>query len=235
MKPKYYLRQGTTFIKPWVEKSKVVGGRKTFPLLETITIFTNPSTWAGYDTWSIFKRSLRTHSALLFTHSWNENIGFIPFPRVLVLCEMQSISSRIWTRVTVSISYDDNHYTMSTSILETITEVFNWLSCFIMTCCMPSTVSEWILIFWNRKQSQIFKPKKQGNCCISLIFFFDETMFTESMSRKYWDLFLLYFFWLATLIENQWLILIHHQSLLLIKSWSDWSTVYKSSKNALYH
>ena len=42
-------------------------------------------------------------------------IGFIPFPRVLVLCEMQSVSSRIWTRVAVSISYDDNHYTMGTS------------------------------------------------------------------------------------------------------------------------
>ena len=38
-------------------------------------------------------------------------IGFIPFPRVLVLCEMQSTSSSIWTRITVSISYDDNHYT----------------------------------------------------------------------------------------------------------------------------
>ena len=38
-------------------------------------------------------------------------IGFIPFPRVLVLCEMQSASSRIWTRVAVSISYDDNHHT----------------------------------------------------------------------------------------------------------------------------
>ena len=25
---------------------------------------------------------------------------------------MQSVSSRIWTRVAVSISYDDNHYTM---------------------------------------------------------------------------------------------------------------------------
>ena len=38
-------------------------------------------------------------------------IGFIPFPRVLVLCEMQSVLSRIWTRVAVSISYDNNHYT----------------------------------------------------------------------------------------------------------------------------
>ena len=28
---------------------------------------------------------------------------------------MQSFSSRIWTRVAVSISYDDNHYTTGTS------------------------------------------------------------------------------------------------------------------------
>ena len=30
-------------------------------------------------------------------------------------CEMQSVSSRIWTRVAMSISYDDNHYTTGTS------------------------------------------------------------------------------------------------------------------------
>ena len=35
--------------------------------------------------------------------------------RVLVLCEMQSISFRIWTRVAVSISYDDNHYFFTVS------------------------------------------------------------------------------------------------------------------------
>ena len=28
-----------------------------------------------------------------------------------MLCEMQSVLSRIWTRIVVSISYDDNHYT----------------------------------------------------------------------------------------------------------------------------
>ena len=44
-------------------------------------------------------------------------IGFIPFPRVLVLCEMQSVSSRIWTRVAVSIFYDDNYNTTGTSFL----------------------------------------------------------------------------------------------------------------------
>ena len=31
--------------------------------------------------------------------------------RVLVLCEMQSVLSRNWTRIAVSISCDDNHYT----------------------------------------------------------------------------------------------------------------------------
>ena len=40
-------------------------------------------------------------------------IGFIPFPRV-VLCEMQSVSSRIWTRVAETISCDNNHYTTGT-------------------------------------------------------------------------------------------------------------------------
>ena len=44
-------------------------------------------------------------------------IGFIPFLRVLVLCEMQSVSSRNWTRVAVSISCDDNHYTTGTSTI----------------------------------------------------------------------------------------------------------------------
>ena len=33
---------------------------------------------------------------------------------------MQSVSSRIWTRVAVSISYDDNDYTTGTSASELI-------------------------------------------------------------------------------------------------------------------
>ena len=41
-------------------------------------------------------------------------IGFIPYPRVLVIFKMQSASSRIWTRVAVSISFDDNHYSTGT-------------------------------------------------------------------------------------------------------------------------
>ena len=36
---------------------------------------------------------------------------------------MQSVSSRIWTRVAVSISYDDNHYTTGTSKNYTYTKL----------------------------------------------------------------------------------------------------------------
>ena len=96
------------------------------------TIFTQ--TWAGYDTRSIFKRSLTgLNSEFSFSLTscltkadpslpyylpiaGGRIFGFIPFPRVLVLCEMQSVSSRIWTRVAMSISYDDNHYTTGTSL-----------------------------------------------------------------------------------------------------------------------
>ena len=98
-----------------------------------IIIFTNPSTRAGYDTRSIYKQRLTGFNSE-FSFSWTSCltkaeepslpyylpiaggriIGFIPFPRVLVLCEMQSVASRIWIRVAVSISYDDNDYTTGT-------------------------------------------------------------------------------------------------------------------------
>ena len=100
-----------------------------------IYMFTNPSTRAGYDTRSIFKRSLTgLNSKFSFSsttclikaegHSQpyylpiagGSIIGFIPFSNVLVLCEMQSVSSMTWTRGAVSISYDDNHYTTDTSM-----------------------------------------------------------------------------------------------------------------------
>ena len=112
-----------------------------------IIIFTNPSARAGYDTRSIFKRSL-TGLNSEFSFSWTSFltkaeelslpyylpiagrgvIGFIPFPGVLVLCEMQSVSSRIRTRVAVSLSYDDNHYTTGTAkiIIIIICEFFIW-------------------------------------------------------------------------------------------------------------
>ena len=39
--------------------------------------------------------------------------GLIPLPRLLMQYEMQITLSRIWTWVAMSISFDDNHYTMS--------------------------------------------------------------------------------------------------------------------------
>ena len=109
---------------------------KSYQLIISLFIFTNPSARAGYNTRSIFKRSLTgLNSEFSFSYTScltkaeepslsyylpiaGERIsGFIPFPRVLVLCDMQSISSRIWTRVAVSISYNDNHYTTGTSLI----------------------------------------------------------------------------------------------------------------------
>ena len=74
----------------------------------------NPSARAGYDTRSVFKRSLTgLKSEFSFSKTTNSTKaeepslpyylpiargrinGFILFPRVLVLCEMQSASSRI--------------------------------------------------------------------------------------------------------------------------------------------
>ena len=93
------------------------------------SIFTNISARGGYDTRLIFKRSLTgLNSEFSFSLTScltkaeeprlpyylsiavGRIVGFIPFPRVLVLCEMLSVSSRIWTCVAVFISYDDNHY-----------------------------------------------------------------------------------------------------------------------------
>ena len=39
-------------------------------------------------------------------------IGFILFPGILVLCEIQTTLSWFWTRIAESISYDSNHYTV---------------------------------------------------------------------------------------------------------------------------
>ena len=83
----------------------------------------------GYDTRSIFKRGLTDlNSEFSFSYTscltkaeeptiaGGRIIGFTPFPRVLVLCEIPSVSSRIWTRVAVSLSYDDNHNSTCTSL-----------------------------------------------------------------------------------------------------------------------
>ena len=106
-----------------------------------ISFFINRRTWTGHDTRPIFKQSLtglnsefslsqisclskaKQPSLLYYLPiAAKRIIGFMPFLRVLVLCEMQSASSRIWTRVTASISY---YYIMGTSLYICIIEKRN--------------------------------------------------------------------------------------------------------------
>ena len=56
----------------------------------------------------------RLHSQVLPTG--RRIIGFIPLIWRLALCKRQTLSSTIWTRFTVSISYNGNHYTTNASV-----------------------------------------------------------------------------------------------------------------------
>ena len=122
-----------------LQRGKTPSMRVLGVTLNNLILFTNPSARAGYDTRSIFKRSLTgLNSEFSFSYTscltkaeehslsyylpiaGGRIIGFVPFPRVLGLCEMQSVSSRIWTRVAESISYDDNHYSTKQSDSEVI-------------------------------------------------------------------------------------------------------------------
>ena len=81
-------------------------------------------------------------------------IGSISFPRVFVLCESQSASSRIWTCIAVFVSYDDNHYTTGTSLIHI--NVLNWMeiSFFILM---------WLNIFFLYIYIYIYIYMKTGN------------------------------------------------------------------------
>ena len=99
-------------------------------------VLTNPSKWAGCDTRSIFKEFLTgLNSEFSFSYTGCHTkvkelslpyylsiaggriIRLIPFLSVLLLCEMQTALSRIWTQVAVSISIDDNDYTADTLLI----------------------------------------------------------------------------------------------------------------------
>ena len=147
------------------------------------TLFTDPSAQAGYDTRSIFKRSLTgLNSEFSFFQTscltkaeesslsyylpiaGGRIIGFIPFPRVLVLCELQSVLSRIWTRVAMSISYDDNHYPTGTN--------YKWYHCH---SCSIFSVFEPGLGIWVSFRFLLFSccgPTKQHNALDDNCFFF---------------------------------------------------------------
>ena len=87
-------------------------------------------------------------------------IGVIPFPRVLVLCEMQSVSSKIWTLVAVSISCDDNHYTTGTSTSRSIS-LFSSSMWLIPLHDISQGKLGYLVMF-------IFSPKKHVTGCTKL-------------------------------------------------------------------
>ena len=92
-------------------------------------VFTNPSTWVGFDTRSIFWVEFNWFEFFLTGYLIKAKEPGLPYhlsmvenywiPRVLVLCEMYKASSRIWTCVAMSISYNDIHYTTGKVLLWT--------------------------------------------------------------------------------------------------------------------
>ena len=66
----------------------------------------------------------RIQSAYYLSIAGERIIGFIPFPKVLVVCDMQSALSRNWTRLAMSVSHGDNHNTTGTSIYKIYFAIF---------------------------------------------------------------------------------------------------------------
>ena len=64
-------------------------------------------------------------------------VGCIPSPGVLVLWEMQMALSSIWTRITISISYNVNHFTTNISTLSIISIVIRY---FCIIYCKSNVV-----------------------------------------------------------------------------------------------
>ena len=76
------------------------------------SIFDVVVNWFEYKVFFLLDRlQYRTLSTEQFNNNWRRRDWCIPFPMVLVKWEMQTASSRFWTRVTVFISNDDDLYT----------------------------------------------------------------------------------------------------------------------------
>ena len=77
---------------------------------------------------------------------------------------MQSVSSRIWTRVTMSISYNDNNYTTGTSSKSYITPLFEltldnivFIYCLLETTCFIYAKESFIGVT-NLRDRRMFTP-----------------------------------------------------------------------------
>ena len=56
---------------------------------------------------------------------------------------MQSVLSKIWTRIAMSISYDDNHYTTGTSAKSCLYMVW-----FVIEKFVGSIIFKWVQVKW---------------------------------------------------------------------------------------
>ena len=101
----------------------------------SVCVYQTPLLWAWFDTRSVCKAEFKWFELRGFlllgcntkveepslSYYWpiagGRIMGYISFPRVLVICKMQVTLFGIWTWTAVSISYNSNHYTMNTSFL----------------------------------------------------------------------------------------------------------------------
>ena len=71
---------------------------------------------------------------------------------------MQSVSSRIWTRVAVFISYDDNNYTTGTSAKIKIEMMINQLSIiFFKIETVFKKCQDWLCIYQSSNEEWNFR------------------------------------------------------------------------------
>ena len=115
------------------------------------------------------------------------NQTFIPSPRVLVICEMQSVSSRIWTRVAVFISYDDNDYTREESLCDQAIQPNNTprktseppkTRCETISCYQSKVLPGWL--FKRLPTKSIFGTRSVWDSCAArtkMLGFFDISLF----------------------------------------------------------
>ena len=139
--------------------------------IKYIHIFTNASAQTGCNTGSFFLTGFNSEFSFSYTSCHTKGkepclpyylpiargriVGFIPFLKILSLCEMKTALFRIWTWFTLSISYYSNHDTTSASKVYicpvgwreaveytncTFAELFWQLNCVLML--------NWIV--WNR-------------------------------------------------------------------------------------
>ena len=117
-------------------------------------------------------------------------VAFMPFLRVLALCEMQTTSWRIWTHYTGSISHNDNRYVMSISGGYFLKYLLKWRC---KTVKYSFNISSKHIL--NRYSVRPFdwQPKTMINFM---------TLSTKSVSRLNK---LGMFFWIFTFVENLYL------------------------------